>query len=559
MLNWELIMVCLRAKDNRGTSLVEVLVVLIVLVVGILTVVRLYPPGFRSVRHAEHVTLAGRLAQFEMERWKNNSENLPDGVLPIDSSGVVLNDCFPGPPVGDDNATSFRRIIGETVRIPFGGWSTGPLSGSTYVLSFSPIDTTHGGIVIKGSNLSRRVMDSDDNTEPWKFLRSSQYAIDYDNLSVCFRESSQTHIYYLSCSWWETPNGSSNPHLRTVTNIKIEVPGGTEGWINFGPAIQDRMASGASYAGIDRYSDTVARGFSEVTSWSSDPYEYMMVDPLLGIISFNPIGYSQQEFGRPLKARIDYDILDLEIIHEDKRVPTNAPYRVHMTLNHIKESGVSMELNGEPYAGLNPRFSVPGPNGTKFVPDMIAVDLESGRQIAFDSEWVDYENGTVDLPENIELFGTGGNSNVTISPAGRNIRFYYKAEGDWSLQFQKAYVQYDRDYNSGQLDYKSYAIDESNNPQRLWLAACNACHTISVDYEYALNGQTRRVLGECHKTSDALLRYGGIDSTYIDLSNEPTRILSVNGVSVRARVIWRETEKWRHVDLDSIIAKKSSD
>ncbi|MEN6520643.1 MAG: hypothetical protein ABFD46_05765 [Armatimonadota bacterium] len=552
-------MVCLRAKANRGTSLVEVLVVLVVLVTGILTVVNVYPPGFRSVRHAECVTLAGRLAQFEMERWKNNSENLPDGVLPIDESGVILNDRFPGPPVDDDNATCFRRIIGETVRIPFGGWANGPLSGSVYILSFSPIDTTHGEVVIKGSNLSRRVLDSDDNTEPWRFLRSYQYAIDYDNLAICFRESSQTHLYYLSCSWWETPTGSKNPCLRTVTNIKIEVPGGTEGWINFGPVIQDKISEGASYAGIDRYSETVARGFTEVTSWSSDPYEYMMVNSLLGIISFNPIGYSQKEFGRPLKARIDYDILDPQIIHEDKRVPTNQPYRVHMTLNRIKESGVSLEINGDTYNGLNPAFSTTDDEGNTYAPDMIAIDLESGRQIAFNTKWIDYKSGTVDLPEDIELFRPDNSGTDNISPAGRNIRFYYKAESDWSLQFQKAYVQYDRDYSSGQLDYKSYAINESSKPQRLWFATCNAGHTVSIDYEYTLNGQTRRVLGECHKTSDSLLDYGGVDSTYIDLNNEPTRIYSVNGVSVRARVIWRETEKWRHVDLDSIIAKKATD
>lgn len=544
-------MVCLRAKANRGTSIVEVLVVMVVLVVGILSVVRLYPPGFRSVRHAECVTLAGRLAQFEIERWKNNSESLPDGVLPIDDSGVIVNSRFPGPPVDDDNATCFRRIIGETVRIPFGGWTTGPFSGSIYVLSFSPIDTSSssGGIVIKGSNLSRRVLDADAGTEPWRFLRSHQYAIDYDNLSICFRESSRAHLYYLSCSWWETPKGSSNPNLRTATNIQILVPPGTQGWINFGPAIQDRMQEDAAYAGIDRYSETVARGFTEVESWSSDPYEYMMLDQMLGIISFNPVGYSQREFGRPLQARIDYDIFDLEIIREDKRVPTRSPYRVHMTLNRIKESGESMEIDGEPYQGIHPPY---------IEYDMIAVDLESGRQIAFDSAWINYKDGIVELPGHITLLGSGESSNVDISPSGRNIRFYYKAEGDWSLQFQKAYVQYAREYGDGELEFKSYAIQDSR-PKRLWFSACNATHTISVDYEYTVGDQAKRVLGECHKTSDSLLSYGGVDSTYIDLNNEPTRIYSVNGISARARVIWRESEKWRRVDLDSIITKKSTD
>lgn len=553
-------------KTNRGTSVVEVLVVMVVLVTGILTVVRLYPPGFRSVRHAECMTLAGRLAQFEIERWKNNAENLPDGVLPIDESGVVQHALYPGPPVDDKNATSFRRILGETTRIPFGGWDTGPLSGSIYVLAFSPIDTT-AGLVIRGSNLSRRVIDSTTNAEPWNSLRFSQYAIDYDDLKICFRRSSQDRVYYLACSWWETPNGSAKPRLRTITDVKLHVPANIVGWISFASAIQALMSEGASYAGFDRYSETVSRGFIDITGggWSTDPYEYMMIDPLLGIVAFNPAGYSQLEFGRPLQARIDYDILDLEIIREDKRVSANInvdpsqPHRIYMTLNRIKEKDASIEVNGEPYKGLHPLFSVPGPDGATFIPDMIAVDLESGRQVQFDEGWIRHKEGMVELPNKITLLGAGGASNVEVSSEGRNIRFYYKAEGDWSLQFHKAYVQYGRDYSGNELSYKSYAIDEPTDPGRLWFAACNSNCTISVDYEYDNNGEPRRVLGELHKASDARRPYGGVNSTYIDLNHPPTRIYSVNGVSAKARVIWREGERWRRVDLDSILTRKTTD
>lgn len=122
-----------RLRYNRGTSIVEVLVVMVILFVGILTVISLFPPGFLSVRRAENLTFAGRLAQYEIERWKNNVDNLPDGILPVDAAGNVLSNLFPGPPVSDDNALMFRRIVGETTRIPFGGWSTGPESRSIYI------------------------------------------------------------------------------------------------------------------------------------------------------------------------------------------------------------------------------------------------------------------------------------------------------------------------------------------------------------------------------------------------------------------------------------------
>jgi hypothetical protein len=147
-----------------------------------------------------------------------------------------------------------------------------------------------------------------------------------------------------------------------------------------------------------------------------------------------------------------------------------------------------------------------------------------------------------------------------VPSAGRNIRFFYKAEGDWSLQFQKAYSQYERDSGSGSLTYRTYTIDPAD-PKRLWFAACNMCSTIAVDYEYLdqASQQTRKVVGESHKTSDVLLDHGGQKCTYIDLNNPPTRIFSVNGVSAKARVTWRDSERWRYVDLDTIIVRKQAD
>lgn len=530
---------------------------MVVLLVGIMSAIRLFPPGFASVRHAESITFASRLAQYEIERWKNNAANLPDGILPIDdgTSGVaeVLNDQYPGPPVDDANSKLLRRVIGETTRIPFGGWSTGPQSGSTYLLSFSPVDIRRDGggslinFAVRGGDLSRRIFDSDDtNTRPWEFLRPYQYGIDYgdqgDTPKICFRAISQERTYYISCSWWDMQKGQ--PELRTVTNVPITVPANTTEWL--GPPVS--LPTG--YIGMDRYSDTVSRGFTELpvsSSWSGDPYEFKIIDGTLGIIEFNPLGYSQREFGRPLEARVDYDILDLQIIHEDKRMPANGPFRVNLTLNHLKQKMFTTETNGTEYKGLYPNI---------LTDDVLAVDLETNRVIDLGGtkgnvSTVSYKDGMVELPARITLLG---DYPVQISPAGRNIRFFYKAEGDWSVQFQKAYARYERDYSGGALDYRSYAV-ESGTP-RLWFAACNANNTISVDYEYVEDGETRKVIGESHKATDVLEHLGAVKSTYIDLRNEPSRIFSVTGISARARVVWRDSDRWRYVDLDTTLIRK---
>ncbi|MGC8864068.1 MAG: hypothetical protein ACP5R5_15025, partial [Armatimonadota bacterium] len=65
--------------DRKGTSLVEILVVMVVLLVGIMTIIQMFPTGFCVVRAGESQTIATRLAQQELERWKSMAANLPVG------------------------------------------------------------------------------------------------------------------------------------------------------------------------------------------------------------------------------------------------------------------------------------------------------------------------------------------------------------------------------------------------------------------------------------------------------------------------------------------------
>ncbi len=179
--------------------------------------------------------------------------------------------------------------------------------------------------------------------------------------------------------------------------------------------------------------------------------------------------------------------------------------------------------------------------------------------IPINKTWINYKDGIITLPDSITLTSTAGG--MTISPAGRNIRFFYKAEGDWSLQFHKAYSLYERKDFGTALDYKSYTVDNDNHA-KLWFAACNANNSMSVDYDYLdENDQVKKVVGECHRATDALAPYGTtqIDSTWFELAHTPIRIYSVTGVSARARVIWREGERWRYVNLDTILTRKTDD
>lgn len=600
-------------RGSRGTSVIEVLVVMVILLVGILTVVRLFPGGFLSVRRAESMTMAGRLSQQEMERWENNASNLPDGILPVIETivggkpvvDIDSNQCLV-PDVTDSNALCMRKVVNETTRIPFGGWSNGPEAGSMYTLAYGPIDVevetgtnmvindnAHPGreFAVRGGALSRRMIQmTASDPPPSGYLSPFQYAMDYTandgvNAAIAFPVAPQDRQYWVSLSWWEQPAAAgSTPVYRTALDIPILVPANSTQWFVIGPGpsggsgvnIGLPVTMGATFLGVEEYSEVVNRGFRQIpldsTPWSNDPYEYRLLDPILGVISFNPIGYAQKEFGRPLEAKISYLIRDLQIIRDDRRIPNTAPFRVNLSLNRILKVGDSMP-DATPYPGISrPRWT--GDN--LFISaDLVAIDLETGWPVdlAASKATVDYQGGTV-------TFGlTASDSNLslvggTLVPGrNRNLRFFYKADGDWSLQFHKAYSQYTRKDNSD-LSYGEYSVQ--NN--RLWFSGCNAGNTISVTYDYELTDSagvktTHKVIGECCGATDVLQAcpYGFTDPsgkvkqwTYIDPkpagmtspSFTVTRIYAVNGTSARARVLWRDSDRWRHVDVDTTVLRR---
>jgi hypothetical protein len=124
----------LRRRDfQRGASLIEVLVALVLLVVGIYSIARLFPGGFISLRSAENDTFADRLAQGQIEQLKENNNFLLDAVYMYsnqvgfftDNSNVLPNalDTYtpPGgttPDVSLADVNKARYISGESFTVP---------------------------------------------------------------------------------------------------------------------------------------------------------------------------------------------------------------------------------------------------------------------------------------------------------------------------------------------------------------------------------------------------------------------------------------------------------
>lgn len=87
----------MQVRKQRGASLVEILVVIVVFLVGILAMLQVFPGGLSILRTTKNNTIAAELARAEIERLKGLADQMPEAILPVQyeligGSIVVLPD-----------------------------------------------------------------------------------------------------------------------------------------------------------------------------------------------------------------------------------------------------------------------------------------------------------------------------------------------------------------------------------------------------------------------------------------------------------------------------------
>lgn len=624
-------------NNRKGTTLVEILVVMVILLIGIMYVVTMFPAGFGVVRAAESQTIATKLAQAEVERWKNMPGNLPDGILPISvdyalstPQDTVLNDQYPGPPfegfTGDPDATqfaagntvNFRYVRNEIATIPIGSYFTtggGAMYGSRYTLAFSPIEVfgpdskgMYSGLSIKSGELLRRVGDADS----YMYLRQGQYGIDYtlgdSGGNPAFYvylgyDRNPNHVYKISYSYWIRNSNSDDFVLLSRADQDIS-PDPNGNWVPVEVTIPPGY-SGYEVDEIESNTDSCARGFVQLKSgsqWTSDPYEFWLADRIMGVLAFNPNAKNRTEPNgrggtRAVSARIDYRIYDPRIIREDRVIQglnedidengANDHTAVKMALRFILNAG-PMDSNSDP-ASLSDGDPTDNPDeptfeglirkslGRKVVSQddllvwdsMLIVDLATGLRVSMAGVSIDFGAGVVHLPPNADLLAWSGvplSGTTSVPLKGRHLRFFYRADGDWSVQVQKAYTFYLREQDTSQVDYRHFKLRApAGGPYQLLFARCDSGKNVTVDYSYIdEDGALHKVVGRTFRTSDDSITNLGVDCCYVTLAVPPncevgsgSRIV-VSGASFRARVVWRDGKHWRHVDIDTNLTRNST-
>lgn len=587
--------------NHKGTSLIEILVALVIFLVGIVSIVRLFPGGFVTMQHSENVTLANRMAQAEIERWQARPANLPAGILAWgqDPSNPSRYDIWSNvhPEQLDDSiapgdyyftgVNRFRRIHAESTKIPMPQLDAGgAYAGCIYVLAFSPISPIPADDpLVFGGQMKRLTLPQD--PDDLRINAHGEYAINYRLAELYLMPFARERQLILNYSYWIS-DGSSSMNLQHSLRQIIVVPEAVATDFQNGfqvvripsPVSAGDLSAETGFREIDRDSESIHRRFIErpvnadgtVNWYVDDPYEFALVTERAGVISFNPVGYGYEEITargkEALTAYIDYTVLDWHILSEERKLPDTmtspTDWDVKLTLGFLKKKGETVQQDGSTYAGLSPSILVDPVTSNPY--DILVIDMDTGQgytELSVISGRpaleVDYKSGIVRFDPNLHQLRSGGASVPSPFDGGKTFKIYYRADNDWALQPYKSYENYRERPDAASVGYRSFFKQYTGSGQycTLYFPKCYAGTSVAVDYWYQLQGEQdyRYASGEVHQISDFT---GAHDLCYIDLrdtivrrhgssavlnssSPAPVRISRVYGVSLGVRVVWRET------------------
>ncbi|MDE2125475.1 MAG: hypothetical protein KGJ62_02690 [Armatimonadetes bacterium] len=346
-----------RAGNGKPAfTLLEVLVALIVLLVGILALLRLFPGGFLTIQNTAQLTSAQALARQQLDQQKSTL-SAADAIVPgyFENTGGALPSLVINPNIQPDDLTDFdsvpgnaaagttvydisninriRTVLNEHLRIPIPSPnSESGKYGAAYVLSMGPVYnqfalSNTGGpqdlITVRGMPLQRiETSESVPLGTPDTSLNlrnESQYAVDYNRDSIAFyprlasaspvttfRKFVITYDYYRRNTAGNaiTETAVSGPATTLIVPDvdPTTIPAGTSPmptWIpifnnaaNTYPDSATLPVPSSRFLGIRRGSEDVSRGF---VLMSSVPYIGSAAPPAWTSDPYEYAWYSKQE------------------------------------------------------------------------------------------------------------------------------------------------------------------------------------------------------------------------------------------------------------------------
>jgi len=610
----------MRRNLLAGTSLVEVLVVIVVLLVGILAVVQIFPSGLRILALNRSATIATKLAQGEAERVTGRSDQLAEMILPLkyvfttkvepqedknrDPDDYSLT---PGGTVSDDlgdvvDASShqlsywpyvsgpnlFRRIVGEGGRVP-APRQVGNFYGGLMVLQFTPIvynAANPGQFEIYGEDMTRKegAPGPSDTPTPYEY-----YVVDNDKPSASLvlpADAFAERDYRLALSCY-IQNGTTVTK-RDYFDIRVTVAPISGGGFYTLPLTGDaqnpnstmlNLQTGETIQSVEMESVRCARFYDKIDDLNepfSDPYQFKLLDPDLGLILFSDKAFNTYELRGghrvPLQARVNYDVYDWRIMRDEFRVPDGPVPQVKLQLGNLKVIGMR-DVDATKYNGLSLLLPT-GVAGNTERRDLALLDMDTGGIILTKSatrvvggkpkELINVDRGLgrlifVDADGDAtngitgEIVYPGATTAVDINLTGRAIRAMYQARGEWITQVRKAPSLFTA--SSGDPGIAQFYVGGTGalggNGTRIYFARCERGHRISVDQIYYKDST---MTGTQSMTNQSfIIQSVPADPTglpYVDIKSVNPNAQSfdvdtngyavdgVRGASVEVRVMW---------------------
>lgn len=588
----------MRATRQAGTSLVELLVVIVVFLIGILAVLQIFPGGLRILTNTRNMAVARQLSRAQIEMLKARANVLGEMVLDVQyavigSTGSLnifvdgthnQNDLgHPGTAIdpagnvilGADTigrwdlisaSNRTRRVVAEGGRVP-SPRQVGTDFGGLMLLQFSPISFDPAPVyasllTVYGNDMARRF------GEPGARVRSWEYFIDEPEEATARiflpGHPSKPLSYRLTMSAWI--NNGASTFRRTIVDSIVTVPAGAMPFFIDTLDNYCALQAGESFVGAEWESIRVSRLFERIPAANiftpGEPYEYKLLDDRLGVLLFNPAGHTFLEVrpGRrvPLVARVNYDVFDWRIIRDEFRIPGAMPLQARLQIGNLKVKDGSMRADLKNYVGLD--IPVADGSGGTETRDILLLDMDSGGIYTKNSyvpdqslgliTFVDTDAGTPGLQ--LQVILPGQSAPTTVANAeGRAVRALYQANGEWSVQVLVAPSLYTVTY--AQPSVAQYYVAGSGpiggNPTRIYFPSTDVGRKVVIGQIYY-----RDTLGNLKSMQDQdfVIQNAPGDplGPYVDISLVDSNaanldftaygyaVRRVKGASVAVRVLW---------------------
>lgn len=588
----------MNSSRRAGTSLVEILVVIVVFLVGILAIVQIFPGGFRVLSTSQKNTIATTLARAEIELIKNHLDQIPDAIVPVQytkiGSQIIItaqpnrspSDLGPSFSTLDGAGTMYdgggnaisnwqyltganigRRVLGEGGIIP-----TPRLIGSAYgsllTLQFAPIvynPAMQSIFIVYGNDLYKHEGDPTTDNLP---IRSTDYYIaneDQSGASV-FIPMNPNKVTNYRISFSAYVSGVRKDFVD-VAILGVPQGVGARAYRFGGPGLGDIVALPISSVEYD--SVKLERQFDPVASFSSDPYEYQLLSPQLGEVLFNPAGYNYviRSHGRrtPLVGRVSYDVYDWRIIHDEFRMPDVYPAQYRLAIGSLKIAG---EQGPDGLVGQGIGIKAPDSTGVMQDVNLVLEDADSGGLYVFQPgtndphltsyvvngglgliRMLDYDNDPSNGTQ-LMLLLPGAATPAPVTVNGRNLRALYMGKNEWAVQVMKPAAVYNETWSSPGIGefYIGGSSGLGGNSSYVYFPVADGGRMVSLGEVYYYN-QAGQEVGPVQLTAKTQTNNMDIGLPYIPIAaylpdfasfdySYASAVKDVKGASVAVRVLW---------------------